>query len=537
VLAIGLDGFELSLAERLMAEGRLPRLAAHRARSARFLLDHGLDKNSGLAWEHVSSGIAPRDGGRWSAVTFDPKTYKARQDATRARPFLADLPGPAVVFDMPYCDLAAAPAAQGLTNWGAHDPGVLAFCRPANLRDEMTRRFGPYPAEQWIYGFTWPSPAKTRALGEALVRAVEVRAAAAQWLLAEATPDWQLALVVVAEAHSALEPLWHGVDPAHRLNGIASAAPAAVALEAVCCAIDRLIGRLVDAFPDAEVALFAMHGMGTNDGDVACMLLLPELLFRHAFGRAHLRPPHWSGSLPDGTPLLAENEIWEEAVAAFVPYGFEMSRWRRVARRLRPRPAAGGGEALPYANLSWMPTTRYAAFWPSMPAFALPSFYDGRIRINLAGRESRGRVTRQRYDAARDEIVQLLQACRDPLCGEPAVESVHFSSGDPLRLGPSEADISVVWRRSPLGLSHPRLGQIGPIPYRRTGGHTGASGFLFAAGADIAPADCGWTSSFDVVPTLIRRAGFESRGRLSGTPLELPTASPRPTEARAASGR
>jgi len=75
VLAIGLDGFELSLAERLIAEGRMPRLAAQRARSARFLLDHGLDKNSGLAWEHVSSGIAPRDGGRWSAVTFDPKTF------------------------------------------------------------------------------------------------------------------------------------------------------------------------------------------------------------------------------------------------------------------------------------------------------------------------------------------------------------------------------------------------------------------------------------------------------------------------------
>src|SRR6185295_13851768 len=167
----------------------------------------------------------------------------------------------------------------------------------------------------------------------------------------------------------------------------------------------------------------------------------------------------------------------------------------------------------------------------------LPSFYDGRIRINLAGRESRGRVALQRYDAVRDEIVALLQACRDPLTGEPAVESVHFPTGDPRRLGSSEADISVVWRRAPLGLSHPRLGQIGPIPYRRTGGHTGASGFLFAAGADIAPADCGWASSFDVVPTLIRRAGLESRGRLSGTPLEMPLAGARPTEGRAASGR
>ena len=55
VLALGLDGFEISLAERLMAEGRMPHFARLRARSARFRLDHGPDKFTGLAWEHVST--------------------------------------------------------------------------------------------------------------------------------------------------------------------------------------------------------------------------------------------------------------------------------------------------------------------------------------------------------------------------------------------------------------------------------------------------------------------------------------------------
>jgi len=36
VLAIGLDGFEVSLAERYMAEGQMPALAALRKRAARF---------------------------------------------------------------------------------------------------------------------------------------------------------------------------------------------------------------------------------------------------------------------------------------------------------------------------------------------------------------------------------------------------------------------------------------------------------------------------------------------------------------------
>ena len=117
------------------------------------------------------------------------------------------------------------------------------------------------------------------------------------------------------------------------------------------------------------------------------------------------------------------------------------------------------------------------------------------------------------------------------------MERVHFPAGEPARLGPSEADISVIWRRAPLGLAHPRHGRIGPVPFRRTGGHTGDSGFLFAAGAEIAPGDCGWASSFDVVPTLVRRAGLGLRARTSGAALDLPPASPAATERRAASQR
>ena len=56
----------------------------------------------------------------------------------------------------------------------------------------------------------------------ALTRAVEIRSAAARWLLSEKLPDWDLALIVVSEAHSAIEPLWHGVDLSHPLNGIES---------------------------------------------------------------------------------------------------------------------------------------------------------------------------------------------------------------------------------------------------------------------------------------------------------------------------
>src|SRR5690349_18478266 len=99
VLVVGLDGYEATLGDRLMAEGLLPNLAALRARSAIFLLDHGSAKRTGLAWEHVSSGLAPDDGHRWAAVHFDTRTYTTRQRPTAFRPFVAELTARTVVFD------------------------------------------------------------------------------------------------------------------------------------------------------------------------------------------------------------------------------------------------------------------------------------------------------------------------------------------------------------------------------------------------------------------------------------------------------
>ena len=81
------------------------------------------------------------------------------------------------------------------------------------------------------------------------MRAVEIRSDAARWLLSERLPDWDLALIVVSEFHSAIEPLWHGVDSSHPLHAIESGAAAGTALRDVYSAIDRLIGDLQVRIP------------------------------------------------------------------------------------------------------------------------------------------------------------------------------------------------------------------------------------------------------------------------------------------------
>src|SRR5687767_10571955 len=114
VVVIGLDGLEVTLAERLMAAGEMPELAGLRRRSARFLLDHGAAQRTGLAGEHVASGRSPDAARRWAAVEFDPRTYRTWQEGARFTPWWASLDRPIVVFDTPYVDLRGVRNTRGL---------------------------------------------------------------------------------------------------------------------------------------------------------------------------------------------------------------------------------------------------------------------------------------------------------------------------------------------------------------------------------------------------------------------------------------
>src|SRR5438874_11017839 len=114
VLIIGLDGFERSFGDRLMADGAMPALAALHDRSANLLLDPVSAVRTGLAWEHFWSGLSPEAAGRRSAVEFDPATYAVWQEGARFAPFFGPLDVRSVVLDPPYVDLRLAPDVNGV---------------------------------------------------------------------------------------------------------------------------------------------------------------------------------------------------------------------------------------------------------------------------------------------------------------------------------------------------------------------------------------------------------------------------------------
>jgi hypothetical protein len=375
-------------------------------------------------------------------------------------------------------------------------------------------------------------------MGEALSKALDVRSRAAKWLATEQFPDWDFFFAVAGELHSGIEGLWHGVDAGHPLNTHPSAGASAAALLDIHRGLDRMVGELVRAAGDAAVVAFNMGGMGPNHCDIQSMVLLPELLFRHAFGHPLLQiSPSWTAS-PGSLPGLDGHDSWEMATESWVAepaLDSELARaggLRAIARRL-PTPiksllkgarlaAADWGLAnAPPARqeLHYMPAYRYRHYWPRMPAFAFPSFFDGRIRINLRGRERNGIVELSQYEETCRTIENLLGECHDPRTGRPIVAKIErASTRNPMALPNSESDLLVVWRDVAAALEHPRLGLIGPVPLRRTGGHT-RQGVAYLAARGIEPGERGVHSSFDVVPTIVQLLGVEVTTCVAGKSL------------------
>lgn len=507
VLAIGLDGFDLRVADGLMRRGVLPNFVALRDRSACYLLDRPSPVRPALTWEYLASGLTPEAADKWTSVQFDPATYGIWQQGATLVPFADRLAARTVVFDAPFFDLARAPTVRGVVGWGAHNPGVAQTARPHGLLGEMNDRFGPNKAGLFLYGITWPSVDATVLMAQTLTQSILLRGKVAAWLLAERLPDWDLAIVVTGELHPATEGMWHGIDSAHLLHGkVASTRVAAQGLALMYRAVDQMIGELVARFPDAAVLLFSPEGMGPNESDAASMVLLPELLYRHAFAEPYMTATSQPGTRAELPPLTPEAG-WVHYVNSIlpVPPDFERTVSDPVSGR---------------QSLDWMPTVNYRPFWPRMPAFALPTFDEGRIRLNLVGREANGIVPVESYESVRDELTALLSACSDPLTGRRVVlEVVRPRFADPRRIGDTRSDLTILWNGAVAGFDHPRHGRMGPLPFRRTGGHSGGYGIAWIANAGMSPGHRGTRQYCDLAPTIVGLLGEAVPSGMAGRDL------------------
>ena len=550
VAAIGLDAAEWSQLSVRMAGGELPNLARIAGQSARCQLENVRGFRSEAVWTQFLTGRSPERSGYWTNVGFDPATYDASDvGASGLPPFWSRLGDVrTIAFDIPHSSVR--PGAEGAvqcTGWGAHSPLHPRSANPAGLLDEIDARFGVHPAFLQDNTPCWWDDEFLALLTDAAVRGAATRVEVVRWL--QERFDWDLVVTVMSEAHSVGHHAWHGVDPAS-LAATASSAPAARdAMDATYRALDDAIGRFADHLPDdTRLVVFALHGMQDNTNDLPSIALLPELLLRLQLGRRMLVNPRAARWRRAGSPATAPAISWMadalalwadspkrrlrralhtslppvgarwlfEAIGAFQRKGSPVDRFGTfpITGELPP-PAPGTYRAA----IDYQPATWYRPYWPQMEAFALPTFSDGHVRINLEGREARGIVPRSSYRSTCEQVVRWLRETTDPRTGGSVIEDVEIQP-DPDREGPP-ADVVVYWRERIDAFEHPTAGLLGPVPLLRTGEHS-SHGFALISGPGIEPGDLGARAALDLTATITALLGASQDPDEEGSPLVSP---------------
>ena len=175
--------------------------------------------------------------------------------------------------------------------------------------------------------------------------------------------------------------------------------------------------------------------------------------------------------------------------------------------------------------LYYQPAVWYKPFWSKMKAFALPSFSDGRIRINLQGRESQGIVPPSEYQALCSELSEKLYQLKDARTGMPIVKQIIQTRQSPAERDPKlpDADLVVIWQDEHVTdvIDSPELGRIGPVPFIRTGGHR-SEGFVLAQGPGIPVGSYLNGHCVDIAPTILSLMNAPIPEYCQGKPLVTP---------------
>ncbi|MBY0276891.1 alkaline phosphatase family protein, partial [Candidatus Binatia bacterium] len=268
-----------------------------------------------------------------------------------------------------------------------------------------------------------------------------------------ATQAADVALVVFPELHRAGHFLWHlDRDDHPALDGVVVPPELRDAFRRVAVSVDAAVGTILATLrPPARLVLFALHGMQTAHGVVD---VLPALL--ESWGFAVRRPAARRGAA-DWLALGAR--LAKQAVPASL---------KRQYYRLAPRSVT--------ARLAQPPASEVAYDWTRTRALAWPSDQHGWVRVNLAGRERAGAVSRAAYDDVCDDLARRLTELRTDT-GQRVVDRVVRVAGDGAGGAPPDSlpDLVVHWSAVALApaarLAAPDVA-IPVIVRRITGEHT-----------------------------------------------------------------
>lgn len=545
VIAIGLDAADPVLLENWMSQGHLKNLRRLREQGAYTHLNTFDYYRAETPWTTFLTGTSPEKTGYWAPLKLREGTYKV--DEVNAYDFREYSPFYALgekyrvaVFDMPQSALSQEANGLQVLAWGAHSALTPSHSLPSGLLDELSEKHGEHPAFNKDNANCLNVPA-LKELQKKLEIGIARRAAICQDLLQR--EDWDFFLTIFGETHTAGHYFWHLSQPDHPLyQYLANQAEGDLMLETFE-AIDKAIGEILSKAPkDANVIVFAAHGMGSNVMDLPSMLFLPELAYRYSFPGKYAIARGELGTTP-GAPISGGRAkkcwlraIWNQKYESnplkmFLRANLPLKVFNRLEALFggRPNPDLISPFELEAQSdpMYFQPAAWYQNFWPQMKAFALPSYSEGYIRVNLQGREPNGIVKPSEYDAVCEELTQMLYGLKDARTDKSMVQQVIRTRKSAYDNDPKlpDADLVVIWQDDYTTdvVDSPELGRIGPVPFNRTGSHR-ARGFFLAQGPDFGPGtELRVGHALDLAPTILDLMGAPIPEYFEGKPL-LPKA-------------
>ena len=533
VLAIALDSADARLCQEWMDSGVMPTLRRLRDSGCLVPMDNGSNRMvAETPWTMLWSGVRPERTGFWSQLRLQ-SDYTVREvayDYKEFPPFYAvGQKFRVAAIDIPQCTLSEDVNGVQVQGYGAHSHGVPKGSRPSGFLEEINEKYGKHPAFKRDHARLW-MPWQMRQLKRRLIEGAKRRAEICCDLLRQ--ERWDLLLTVFGELHSGGHYMWHVSQPDHPLHETYKDSCGGDPLVEIAETLDQAIADMVAAAPDdTTVVVFSQEGMDANNLDLPSMVFLPELLYRHSFpgqfGITSGRPGDNRPPPPMNTRPLSLGWVratWrlkhdENAIRRTLRKTLMMELAHEVEKAL-----GGVGPGYPYdfGSFYWQSALWYSRSWPEMRAFALPSFSNGYVRINLKGRDACGVVEPAEYDSLCDEIINHLDALRDARTGERIVADVACPNpgGQSRDQRLSDADIVVNWTSKPADVvDSPAFGRIGPIPHRRSGGHN-TSCFAVVAGSAVQEGGrLERASLLDIPPTILDLMGAPLPEYLGGVSL------------------
>jgi predicted AlkP superfamily phosphohydrolase/phosphomutase len=448
-LLVALDSIEPRLMQLWTNAGHLPNLGRILNRASLRPILNFRGYGNGVYWPSFNTAARPEQHGRFYVDQLVPRSYRvAPFDSANdfhAEPFWVEVDrqgGRVTVVDAVRTPTTDLKNGFEIQNWLAHDSDGPIRTRPAALASTLLARFGEDPMAMGSDRYLRADGDLASFIELCRVRANHKTAWCAEQLR---STDWDLYYIAFSEAHDIGHHYWHLHDPTHPKHDPALRASIGDPLLRIYQHLDNSVGELMAAAgPNAAIIIVTGPGMETNiSGNHLLETILGRLQRPEGAITSSVRatsPSRVRATLRAAVPAIAQRGV---AHARSYFFGSDDERARA--------------------------TSRY---------FALPHNDNaGAVRINLKGREPRGKVKPGvECTTTLDDLEASLREIRDTEKGSPVVSDiVRVACSDRPTQVSALPDLLVIWNREANmnSVASPRIGRLDmSISRQRTGDHS-----------------------------------------------------------------